>query len=56
MNSRISENIRIVPEDDDWVLVLERNLEHSRETVWAALTRSDRVVAWGPFAVSSCGC
>jgi hypothetical protein len=39
MNSNVSENPRLTRDDDDsWVLVLERTLEHPREEVWAALT------------------
>lgn len=50
MNSQNSESIRLIPEDGDWVLVFERVLEHPRTEVWAALTQSGRVIAWGPFA------
>ena len=50
MSSHNSGSIRLIPEGGDWTLVLERVLEHPRGEVWAALTRSDRMIAWGPFA------
>ncbi|MCY9660697.1 SRPBCC family protein [Paenibacillus chondroitinus] len=36
--------------DEKWVLILERTLKHPIEDVWAALTESDQLPAWGPFA------
>ncbi|MBA2941077.1 SRPBCC family protein [Paenibacillus sp. CGMCC 1.16610] len=36
--------------DEEWVLILERTLKHPIEDVWAALTESDQLPAWGPFA------
>ncbi|WP_165822546.1 SRPBCC family protein [Paenibacillus montanisoli] len=37
--------------DGEWVLILQRTLEHPIENVWAALTESEQLPAWGPFAV-----
>lgn len=36
--------------DEEWILVLERTLQHPIEDVWAALTESEQLPAWGPFA------
>lgn len=33
--------------DEEWVLILERTLKHPIEDVWAALTESDQLPAWG---------
>ncbi|KIL37812.1 hypothetical protein SD70_30520 [Gordoniibacillus kamchatkensis] len=49
MNSNVSANPRLMQEDGDWVLVLERMLEHPREEVWAALTEAGQIPSWGPF-------
>ncbi|SFI48663.1 Uncharacterized conserved protein YndB, AHSA1/START domain [Paenibacillus sp. UNC496MF] len=37
--------------DGEWTLVLERELAHPIEDVWAALTEADQLPAWAPFAV-----
>ncbi|MGW0229856.1 SRPBCC family protein [Actinopolymorpha singaporensis] len=39
----------VVPDDDRWMLVLVRELRHSPERVWAALTEADQVREWAPF-------
>jgi uncharacterized protein YndB with AHSA1/START domain len=49
MSSNISEDIGLTQENDKWVLVLERILEHPRNEVWAALTSADQIPSWGPF-------
>ncbi|MET9018541.1 SRPBCC family protein [Actinopolymorpha sp. NPDC004070] len=36
-------------EDDGWTLVLTRELRHSPERVWAALTEPDQLREWAPF-------
>ena len=36
-------------EDDNWVLVLARTLDHAIGEVWAALTDAEQIPAWGPF-------
>jgi uncharacterized protein YndB with AHSA1/START domain len=36
--------------EEEWVLILERTLKHPIEDVWAALTESGQLPAWGPFA------
>jgi uncharacterized protein YndB with AHSA1/START domain len=41
---------RLAKDGEDWVLVLERTLEHPREEVWAALTEAGEIPKWGPFA------
>lgn len=38
--------------DEKWELVLERTLAHPIEEVWAALTESGQLPAWGPFATN----
>lgn len=49
MSSNGTEHPRLIREEDDWVLVLERVLQHPREEVWAALTEADQIPGWGPF-------
>jgi uncharacterized protein YndB with AHSA1/START domain len=49
MNSHVSGNPRLTQDGGDWVLVLERILEHPREEVWAALTEVEQIPSWGPF-------
>ncbi len=49
MSSHILDNLRLTEDDSDWVLVLERILEHPREEVWAALTQAEQIPSWGPF-------
>ncbi|MUG23753.1 hypothetical protein GNQ08_15275 [Paenibacillus macerans] len=44
------ENPKLMQEQEDWVLVLERVLNHPPEKVWDALTRADQVSKWGPFS------
>lgn len=36
-------------EDDNWTLVLVRQLRHSPERVWQALTDPEQLRAWAPF-------
>ncbi|MFD2082406.1 Uncharacterized conserved protein YndB, AHSA1/START domain [Actinopolymorpha cephalotaxi] len=36
-------------EDDRWTVVLVRELRHSPERVWAALTEPDQLREWAPF-------
>jgi uncharacterized protein YndB with AHSA1/START domain len=36
--------------EEEWELILERTLKHPIEDVWAALTESGQLLAWGPFA------
>lgn len=43
-------NPKLMQEQEDWVLVLERVLNHPPEKVWGALTRADQVPKWGPFS------
>ncbi|GJM73175.1 hypothetical protein HMSSN036_53910 [Paenibacillus macerans] len=43
------ENPKLMQEQEDWVLVLERVLNHPPEKVWDALTRADQITKWGPF-------
>lgn len=40
---------RLGRDGSDWVLVLERVMEHPPEEVWAALTRAAEIAKWGPF-------
>ncbi len=43
-------NIAHVQKDgEDWTLVLVRNLSHSPEKVWQALTEPDELRGWAPF-------
>lgn len=49
MSSSIAGPPRLAQDDGDWVLVLERVLNHPREDVWEALTRAERIADWGPF-------
>lgn len=49
MSSHVSENPYLIQEDGEWILVLERPLEHPLEDVWAALTKSEQIHKWGPF-------
>ncbi|WP_178075756.1 SRPBCC family protein [Paenibacillus oralis] len=44
------ENPKLMQEQEDWVLVLERVLNHPPEKVWDGLTRVDQVPKWGPFS------
>lgn len=44
------ENPKLMQEQEDWVLVLKRVLNHPPEKVWDALTRADQVPKWGPFS------
>jgi uncharacterized protein YndB with AHSA1/START domain len=49
VSSHVSGNPHLIKDDGDWVLVLERILEHSREEVWAILTQAQHIPSWGPF-------
>lgn len=49
MSSQITGNPRLTRDEGDWVLVLERTLEHPLEEVWAALTQAEQIPSWGPF-------
>ncbi|UOF90613.1 SRPBCC family protein [Fodinisporobacter ferrooxydans] len=49
MNTHELEHVQLTGEDGEWILVLERILEHPREEVWAALTGSEQIPSWGPF-------
>ena len=49
MSSHASGNPYLIQEDGDWILVLERSLEHPLEDVWAALTKAEQIPNWGPF-------
>ncbi len=42
----------LVANGADWVLIVDRNLPHPPEQVWAALTRADQLRIWGPFSSS----
>ncbi|MEK5166937.1 SRPBCC domain-containing protein [Paenibacillus sp. FSL R5-0527] len=44
------ENPKLMQEQEDWVLVLERVLNHPPEKAWDALTRADQITKWGPFS------
>ena len=37
------------PADTGWTLVFTRDLPHSPEKVWAALTVHDQLAQWAPF-------
>ncbi len=50
MSLHVSENPYLIQEAGEWILVLERSLEHPLEDVWAALTKADQITSWGPFA------
>lgn len=50
VRSDTSINARLIPQDDAWVLVLERALEQSVQQVWAALTLAEMISSWGPFS------
>ena len=39
----------IVRDGDRWSLRMERDLRHSPERVWAALTRADQIRHWAPY-------
>lgn len=47
--THVSENPYLTEDNGDWVLVLERMLDHSREGVWDALTKVDEIPNWAPF-------
>lgn len=49
MSSNVSENPYLIQENGEWILVLERSLEHPIEDVWAALTKAEQISNWGPF-------
>ncbi|WP_035462318.1 SRPBCC family protein [Alicyclobacillus macrosporangiidus] len=49
MSSHVSGNPRLTRDGGDWVLVLERMLEHPIEEVWAALTQAEQIPRWAPF-------
>lgn len=49
MNSHELERVQLTVEDGEWVLVLDRILEHPVQVVWAALTESAQLSTWGPF-------
>lgn len=49
MSLHVSENPYLIQEDGEWILVLERSLEHPLEDVWAALTKAEQIPNWGPF-------
>lgn len=36
-------------DDNQWTLILVRNLSHAREKVWRALTQSQHLHEWAPF-------
>ena len=40
---------RIQKEGEQWTLVLTRDLRHSREKVWQALTDPTQLREWAPF-------
>ena len=47
--THVSENPYLTEDNGDWVLVLERMLDHPREEVWDALTKVDEIPNWAPF-------
>jgi uncharacterized protein YndB with AHSA1/START domain len=49
MNSDAIANSRLVQDGGDWVLVVERVLDHPNDKVWAALTEAEQIPSWGPF-------
>lgn len=49
MSSNVTENPRLTQDNGEWVLILERSLDHPVEDVWAALTQADQIPSWGPF-------
>jgi uncharacterized protein YndB with AHSA1/START domain len=49
VSSNVSGNARLIQDDVEWVLVLERILEHPCEEVWAALTQAEQIPSWAPF-------
>lgn len=49
MSSNITEAPRLTQDDGNWVLIVERVLNHPVEDVWAALTAADQIPGWGPF-------
>lgn len=40
---------QIQKDGDDWTLVVHRDLRHSPERVWAALTEPEQLHEWAPF-------
>ena len=40
------------PDGDQWTLVFVRNLRHSPERVWAALTEPGQLSEWAPYSAS----
>lgn len=49
MNTHELEHVQLTREDGEWVLALDRVLEHSLGKVWAALVESTQIQVWGPF-------
>jgi uncharacterized protein YndB with AHSA1/START domain len=49
MKSNVFVDLRPTQEDGEWVLVLERTLEHPCNEVWFALTEAEQIPIWGPF-------
>lgn len=44
-----ADNARIEKDGERWVLVLRRELRHSPESVWQAITDPEQLCEWAPF-------
>ncbi|MFB5191935.1 SRPBCC domain-containing protein [Alicyclobacillus fastidiosus] len=49
MNSDAFGNVRLIRGEGDWILVLERTMDHRLEDVFAALTEAEQIPSWAPF-------